>query len=134
MKSIPMSTLLSRFAALLLLVTLPIVTSGCFVLAAGAAGAGTVAYIRGELDATLPNNLDAVDAATNRAIQHLQFVKVSESKDALSAVITARTAQDKKIEIRLDKAGDALTRVRIRVGIFGDETISRALLDAIKTS
>jgi hypothetical protein len=64
----------------------------------------------------------------------LQFVKVSEAKDALSAKIIARTAQDKKIETILEKRGDNLTRVRIRVGLFGDEAISRALLDAIKGS
>jgi hypothetical protein len=109
-------------------------SSGCLVVAAGAAGAGTVAYVRGELEVVLPNTLESVDAATNRALQRLQFVKVSEAKDALSAKIIARTAQDKKIETILEKRGDTLTRVRIRVGIFGDEMISRALLDAIKGS
>ncbi|HVS52684.1 MAG TPA: DUF3568 family protein [Opitutaceae bacterium] len=134
MKSLLRSTLLARSFALLVLAALPFAISGCFVVAAGAAGAGTVAYIRGELDATLPTDLDATDAAANRALQRLQFMKISEAKDALSVSIAARTAQDKKIGITLSKTADNLTRVRIRVGLFGDETASRALLDAIKAS
>lgn len=106
-------------------------TSGCLAVAAGAAGAGTVAYIRGELDTTLTSSLANVDGAANRALQELQFVKVNESKDALAAIITARTAQDKKITLTLTKVADNLTRVQIRVGMFGDETISRAILDRI---
>ena len=120
-----------RLLAVTLLATALAFTSGCVVVAAGAAGAGTVAYLRGELDATVTGPLDTVDAAANRAVQRLQFVKISEAKDALVAEIVARTAQDKKITITLNKVGDTLTRVRIRVGLFGDETISRALLDQI---
>lgn len=108
------------------------VSSGCLVVAAGAAGAGTVAYIRGELDASLPNSLEAVARASDRAMQQLQFAKISERKDALAAQLIGRTAMDKKIEIHLDKAADNMTRVRIRVGVFGDENISRTLLDKIK--
>jgi len=32
----------------------------------------------------------------------------------------------------LTKTGDNLTRLQIRVGVFGDEELSRALLDKIK--
>src|SRR6185369_6313260 len=105
---------------------LPLVWStGCIAVAAAGAGAGTVAYIRGELDASLSNNLDVVDGATNRAIEQLRFAKISESADAIARVITLRTAEDKKIEVKLTRTSDAVTRVRIRVGIFGDETLSR---------
>ena len=73
--------------------------------------------------------LDAVDSAANRAAEQLRFVKISESADALSRVITLRTAEDKKIEVKLTRTTDTVTRVRIRVGVFGDETISRLLLE-----
>jgi hypothetical protein len=111
------------------------VESGCVVAAvgvAGAAGAGTVAYIRGELDATLSNDLKSVDTASKRAIQELQFAYVSESSDAFTSEIIARTADDKKIDIKLIKQADTLTKVQIRVATFGDEPMSRAILDRIK--
>lgn len=112
-----------------------VATSGCFVVAlgaAGAAGAGTVAYARGQLDATLANGYDQVLAASNRALDELQLVKISEKKDAFSAILIARTAEDKKVEIRIAKEGDILTTVRIRVGIFGDEEKSRTLLEKMR--
>lgn len=117
------------------LTSLPLVWSaGCIAVAAAGAGAGTVAYIRGELDASLSNNLDVVDGATNRAIEQLRFAKISESADAIARVITLRTAEDKKIEVKLTRTSDAVTRVRIRVGIFGDETLSRMLLEKIQAN
>ena len=108
--------------------------SGCLLVAAGAAGAGTVAYVRGELTASLGNEFGAVTKATGRAIEQLKFAKVSENADALSARFVVRTAQDKKIEIVLTKVGEELTKVEIRVGVFGDETVSMTILDKIKAN
>lgn len=108
--------------------------AGCLLVAAGAAGAGTVAYVRGELTASLGNDLGAVEKATGRAIEQLKFAKVSETADALSARFVVRTAQDKKIEVVLTKIGEALTKVEIRVGVFGDETVSMTILDKIKAN
>lgn len=118
-----------------LLAALPIAfTSGCLAVAAGAAGAGTVAYIRGELDTSLSYNLDAVDRATNRAAEQLRFAKINEGADALARVIVLRTAEDKKIEVKLTRTTDTLTQVRIRVGVFGNEAVSRALLEKIQAN
>ena len=117
--------------ALLLGVPALTLTSGCIVVAAGA-GAGAVAYVRGDLNATLEASLDLTVRASNRAVEKLQFAKVSETKDAMIANIVVRNAEDKKIEIHLERASDNLTKVRIRVGVFGDESLSMAVLEKIK--
>jgi hypothetical protein len=109
-------------------------TSGCLAVAAGAGAGAAVAYVRGELRVTLPSNYEATSRATNRAIEQLQFTKVSERKDALLDLIEARNAADKKIEIRLENTARELTKVRIRIGIFGDEALSMAILDKIKAN
>ena len=109
-----------------------VMQSGCLLVAAGAAGAGTVAYVRGELTAALPNGYESVVRASNRAIDGLQFKKISEAKDALKAVLIARRADDTKVEITITKESDALTKVEIRVGVFGDERLSLMILDKIK--
>jgi hypothetical protein len=106
-------------------------STGCLLAAGAAAGAATVAYVRGELSASISHGIDAVDRATNRAAEQLRFVKISESSDALLRVITLRTAEDKKIEVRLARTTDTLTSVKIRVGMLGDEGTSRVLLDKI---
>lgn len=108
--------------------------SGCIAVAAGAAGAGAVAYIRGELDATVGNSYEAVVRASGQAIEQLQFATIGTRRDALSAKLTARTAQDKKIEIEVTKIGNDLTRIQIRVGVFGDERVSMTILDKIKAN
>src|SRR4051812_19018364 len=109
---------LKTFAAGLFAVVLAL-QSGCVLVAAGAAaGAGTVAYVRGELDATVSKSYENAVQASGRAIDQLQFAKISEQKDALSAKFTARTAQDKKVTIIVSKVSDTLTRVQIRVGVF----------------
>ena len=60
------------------------------------------------------------------------YAKVSENKDALKAVLVARTAMDKKIEITISNSGKKLTNIKIRVGVFGDEQLSMSILDKIK--
>lgn len=109
------------------LLTLP----GCVAVAAGD-GAGVVAYVRGDLETTLGKDYSAVVDATRVAIKELEFAKISDDKDAFKAFIIARTAVDKKVEITLTNAGKGLTSIKIRVGVFGDEQLSLAILAKIK--
>ncbi len=105
---------------------------GCVLLLVGAgAGAGTVAYVRGELSDNVDYGIEAATRAAAKAVEQLHLVKVSERTDALLGVIVARTGDDKKVEIRLERVGDSVTRIRIRVGTFGEQPLSQALLDKI---
>ncbi len=115
---------------LALLLLLPGLT-GCIVVAAGA-GAGAVAYVQGALETNLNEDYNQVVDATRGAIKELEFAKVSENKDALTAVLVARTALDKKIEITLTNSGKRLTKIKIRVGVFGDEPLSLAILEKVR--
>jgi hypothetical protein len=96
------------------------------------AAPGTVIYARGELDATLGNRLEAVDKATNTALTDLRFMKLSEKKDALVSLYEVRTAEDKKISVKVYRITDTLTKVRIRVDHFGDQALSRTILEKIQ--
>lgn len=120
----------SLLIALLAVVSLAAMP-GCIVMAAGA-GAGAVAYVRGELNATVDSDYNRVVTAAGQAIKELEFAKVSENKDALQAVLVARTALDKKVEIKIANPGNKLTTIKIRVGVFGDEQLSQAVLAKIK--
>ena len=117
----------SAFAALTL-------NSGCLAVAAGAGAGATVAYVRGDLDTTLNAGYEKSVRAVNAAVNQLQFAKVSENKDALQAIIIARNAGDKKIELRLDKLADDATKLKIRVGTFGDDTLTQAILEKVKAN
>jgi uncharacterized protein YceK len=107
--------------------------SGCAaVIIGGAAGAGTYAYIRGEMKGNENATLDRTWSATQAAMKDLEFSVVTQQKDALQGRLVARTALDKKIEINLIKISDNLTEVRIRVGTFGDQTLSHTIVQSIE--
>ncbi|HOP46909.1 MAG TPA: DUF3568 family protein [Desulfobacteraceae bacterium] len=116
---------------ILLLISLPLI-SGCAAVIAGGAGAGTVAYIKGELQTNLDASLEKSVEATKLAVDNLKFIKISEQVDSLTGEIIARTAQDKKITIKLNKFTEKTTKISIRVGVFGDQSLSQSLLEEIK--
>jgi hypothetical protein len=132
MKTHPFSLGWRRAALGLALAGSLALTSGCLLVAVGAAGAGAVAYVKGDLTATVAHPVDPVTRATERAIDQLQLVKVNESHDQFSAALTARTSDDKKVEIKITQNSDDTTKINIRVGTFGDESLSRAILEKIK--
>lgn len=108
--------------------------TGCVaVVAAGAAGTG-VAWYRGRLEANLDHNIEAVFAASQKALNQLEFANISNKKSTVDAEIVSRTALDKKVEITLEKVTDRSTKVTVRVGVFGDETLSMSILDKIKAA
>jgi hypothetical protein len=108
--------------------------SGCVAVLAGAAGAGTVAWVEGRLDAALDANYARAERAANRAVDELQFIRIDEKKDALTAILTVRTAEDKKVEIKIIRVGDTASDAQIRVGVFGDKALSLTILEKIKAN
>lgn len=120
---------------LLLAVAMLAAGGGCVLFVAGAAagaGAAGYAYIEGVLKSTEQAPLDRAWTATLGAMKDLEFPVTKQSKDALTGHITARNASDKKIDIDLKKVSDKATEISIRVGTFGDENLSRVILDKIK--
>ena len=114
-----------------------LVNNGCpaiFVGAAagGAAGAGAVAYIGGELKSTEEVSLNRAWKATERAMHDLDFRITDKAKDALEAQLKASGAGGKKIQVVLKRISKGRTEIRIRVGTFGDESLSLQILDKIK--
>ncbi|MDN3513027.1 MAG: DUF3568 domain-containing protein [Candidatus Brocadia sp.] len=107
---------------------------GCVtaLLVGGGAGAGTIAYLKGELKSTENAPIDSVWQSAHKAMNDLEFVVTSEEKDSLSAKLIARGANDTKIEINLESVSTQLTTVKIRVGVFGDESLARLVLERIK--
>lgn len=125
-----MKTNTLRLIAFLLIAPLAAVTTGC--VATKTAAKDTVSWVRGSLDVVLDNPLDRVGTASTNAVKNMKFSNVESKVDVVSGQITARTAQDTKIEILLTKVGEKTTQVSIRVGVFGDEALSRLILDEIK--
>lgn len=122
----------SPLVAMGLCLTLLTGCAGALLVGGAAVGAGTVAYVTGELKAVEEAPLDQVWNATRKAVDDLEFVTTRANKDALTGKLTALGADKKKIHINLKKKTRNLTEIRIRVGTFGDEMVSRTILDKIK--
>jgi hypothetical protein len=117
----------------LILTGLMFSSAGCLVAAVGAGAAGTVAYLAGDLETEVSEDLDTVYAASRKALNDLGLSVIAGKggKDALSATLVARDAEDKKVEIRLKSVTDEMTELSIRVGVFGDEIRSRHIYNKI---
>ena len=117
---------------LLLLSCVAVLAQGCVVAAVGAGAAGTVAYVRGDLETVETAGLDALYKASLEALDELELAVVQKAKDAMTAEIISRDAEDKKIRIKLKSTAEGMTELSIRIGMFGDETKSRLIYGAIK--
>ena len=106
--------------------------SGCGVLILGGAAAGTVGYVSGDLKATLEGKFENVVDATDQAISDNSITQVAKDETQHSVVYELRTLQDDKIALTITRASRDLTNVIIRVGVFGDEPLSRHILTEIE--
>lgn len=107
------------------------VISGCAVVAVGAAAAGTVAYVEGDLQVEEPHPFDKVYMATKKALKDLAMMAVKDTKDTVRAEIQARDVEDKKATITLSPRNEGITKISIRIGFWGDEVRARRIYHKI---
>ncbi len=87
---------------------------------------------RGEESVILEKPYDDVVAASKNALKSLEFKNINEKRDALVALISAVTAEERSIELRVSRQTDKITRVQIRVGAMGDDGMQKIILEKIK--
>jgi hypothetical protein len=118
----------------MLLASLVALGSGCAVLVVGgvAAGAGTVVWIKGEVRDSEAVSFDKAWDAAQAGLKDMECAITGKQQGVAEASLTARGAGDKKIQVTLKKVSGTVTEFRIRVGTFGDETLSRQILEKIK--
>ncbi len=101
-------------------------------LVGGGATGGTL-YVRGELRSTETTTPPEAIAASKAALKDLGIVLLSSSADELGGEIVARTATDDKVSIKAEFKSNRVTEVRIRIGVFGNQALSREILSKIET-
>ncbi|MFN0134039.1 MAG: DUF3568 family protein [Phycisphaerales bacterium] len=90
--------------------------------------AGTAAYIDGRLQAAHVVSLGDAYAAASAALVDLKFNILSSKVREGSALIAAAEDDGRGIEVSLSRRTARVTKVSIRVGLFGDQSVSRLLL------
>jgi hypothetical protein len=127
---------LRTIIALMLLAAMALASTGCLLVAAGAAGGAAVgyAYYKGKITDTFAAGLDDTRAATHTALAELGMPIVKEDRTPKSATIDTRTADDDHVRIKLEPikssipAEGEITRVSVRVATFGDRPVSDRVL------
>jgi hypothetical protein len=125
-----------RITLLLLGVLIMMVASGCTVALFGAgAGAGVAGatYVMGKLEDEVDAPVPKVQQATVAALKSLELPVDKERGDKLGAELESETADHKKIWVSINSLPSSRSKIVIRVGLFGDETHSRQILEAIRT-
>ncbi len=95
------------------------------------ASLGTVAYIRGELQAAWRVPLEQTHAATLAALGTLELPPTVDKFKSKSAYIAMEDATGREISIRLEAISPAVTKIMIRVGFLGDQAVSTLILRQI---
>ena len=117
---------------ILVLAAAALMLQGCVAAVVGAgAGAGTYAYVRGEYRATYPYPLGKTYTATLAALKDLQMPVVSSFKDLTDGTIESKKGDGSDVKILLKTEGELVTSIRVRVGIFGNEAVSKLIVDKI---
>lgn len=107
---------------------------GCFAVVAGAAAGGAGAWYVGALTSTVEATPEETIAAAKEAIADLKLSLISVNTSAIDGELIARTATDTRISIVAKRETDQTTRLTIRVGLFGDDSLSLTLLEKIKAN
>lgn len=106
--------------------------TGCLAVA-GAAGTGVgVAYTMGDLEVTFDHAPPVVEAAGKGALEDLGITVISSASTSVDGEVVGRTAQDKKITIKIKALGENSSKSSIRVGTFGDEAVSMSIYEKMK--
>lgn len=127
----PSRALLRRTVALAL-TSLPAALSAC-ATSRPAEPAANYTQVVGELEAIEQATLDQSWDASLTAMERLGFVVSQRDRSDVEARILAHTQGGREVRIRISKDTTMLSRIRIRVGTFGDESLSRLILERIET-
>jgi hypothetical protein len=107
--------------------------SGCTGLlvggAAAGAGAGTVMYVQGDLEATLEQPRSEVVEASRQAIADMGLRITDEKETDEDWIFECVRNDGKSVAVKVRELTPAMSRVYIRVGTFGDEAYSWRLLE-----
>lgn len=126
---------LTKGFAFLLLLLFVVAGTGCglFVVGGVAAGIGAAEYIGGELKQDYSAPLEKAWKASLAAADELKMKTTEKYMDNLdqNRVIKGKTLEGKDFQISLEARGKEATRVKVRIGTFGDEEYSKKVQESI---
>lgn len=98
----------------------------------GVAQAGTSSFIQGTLQAAFDKPMENVFQASRRALEHLGYEITREDTGAHYAQLQSMQSDESSIVLKLRKSSETVTGLSIRVGLCGDNAVSRLILEEVE--
>lgn len=123
-----MRKLISAIPFILVLITL----SACASTFKGVEVEGGAIYLRGELKGNVSAPLPKVETIVKEVMEELDFVAIDVISDKLKGEVKARMADGARVKVGIEAEDFESTQLRIRVGSFGNQSISRQIYKHIQ--
>lgn len=117
------------------------VSSGCLAVVAGGTaglvGAAAYEYWKGAVRETIPASSDSVWQAAHAALADLGLPVLYSGNEGTKLILESRSPKDEDIKVEIEPEKSSVpqalprTQVSIRVGTWGDEYLSRRILEQI---
>ena len=124
-----------KFYKLLLIIPVLFLLSSCAAfIVGGAAGVGAVVYEKGQLTSHEGTGYDETLEAVFKAMDQLGYAVEKTEKSMAREKVIAVTPDGDKIHTTVRYKKVDYTEITIRVGTFGNEELSRKVLDQIRSN
>lgn len=123
---------IARVCAMGLLLGFAGMSTGCLVVAAGAAGAGTVAYVEGASTGIVKATPPAALVAAKAAFDDMDIYITSQDSSKTYAELVGKTSDDTNITVQVHLKAKGVSDLSVRVGIFGDRDLSDTIFAHIQ--
>jgi len=120
----------------IVLMLIMIMCSGCALLivtaVGGGAAVGAIKYVKGEMEGSYASTIGSTWIACEAALKELGIdIFASVKETPTHWMLKGRSEGGKKVKVTLDALPDKVTKVSVRVGIFGDKQLSKKIHNAI---
>jgi len=123
---------MKRFLPVLLVGCVLFTAPGCIgLLLGGAVGAGGVAFVKETLEKNVDKPLDVLHEAALDGLQEAGIFVIKDELFKHSAKIKGETDDGKGVNVDLKALTEKSSKIKIRVGLFGEEERSHEILDVI---
>ena len=119
----------------LLTITIALVffgSSGCVAVAAAGAGAGTYAFVKGVTEVNVDAPYNDVWHAAGESLRELEVTITSQTRDALAGSYKGERHDGANVVVDLESVKRGTTKLRVRVGAFGDRAFQERLANNIQ--
>ncbi len=114
---------------------LPLATAGCPALLFGfgaTVGAGALVWQSGWLRGNIPEPIERVHRAAKSALGDFKAVVEKDAVKGDSGTVDATMPDGRRVVVETKALKPKETQLRIRVGLWGDQTVSLKLFEQIK--